>query len=195
MNKTAQSIAAELVTLETRRAELSSNVEAARADLEMHRAGLVEGSSDIGELTSTQSKHVALVEALAALDVRMAAVRVALSSASEKEKRAETSKRLRQIEQEKEQAKADFYAAQDSVNRMLIEAIAKVNEAKRRWNLLTSEAQGLGQFTLQRIPSREIQPFGYVIALASDQAARIEERAKEKAREQERTERQRQRAA
>ena len=190
--KTSETITEELRALESRRAELATDVEAACQDLAARREGLVSGSVSVEQVTAAQAKYTALAEALGTLDTRIAASREALAAAEQEEAEQQRRDRIVAIGQERAAAVAGFQRARAAANEALHGPVEEMLAALDRWHALGKEGRALLNATsspgLMRhdaasldFPQVTLEPYGQAVDMALQIAHNARDRARRKA--------------
>jgi len=87
----------QVADLQARRESLASDVSEAGRALDDAREGLISGKAKAPQVTTAQSTHTALAEALAALDARIAGKREQLQSEREEEERRALAERRAEL--------------------------------------------------------------------------------------------------
>ncbi len=152
----AKNLAAEIKKLDERRATLAADVERARGELDSSRDGLMNGKSDVSQVTVAQSTFTALDEAVDALDARLMNTRAELAEAERgAELRAEAA-RGRAREDRRRVLTAEIHALLKNANVYLEGVVSAYFEKVAEWR-----REGGGHF---RPPAGE--PYGPAVALA-----------------------------
>lgn len=157
MNTTTNNIETEFAALEEERTRLQRRLERADAAAEKARAVLRAAASE--DARSLEDK--------------------------DREERAAKLRRRRELEQQKQVAEQDYYAAREAANAALAEPVRAMCEAEERWVALLKELYGVGTYipSIDHIPPRELQPFGEAVDAAYRLLCQVKEREEEKRRQ------------
>jgi predicted nucleic acid-binding Zn-ribbon protein len=130
-------IIAELKALEKRRAEISTEAEVASAALAAAQDGLLKGTVQVGDITSTHSADVALQSVLSALDDTIADARADLRAAQKAEEAEALSARVSALTAEARAVAEQQFAVSREAQAALSVAAGKMLDLRARYDDLS----------------------------------------------------------
>lgn len=174
MQKRIGELTGEIETLERRQAELTSEIEEARAELEAAQEDVIEGKPGAGDrATGAQARLTAHVGALSALERRLEDKRSQLQAAEEAAHKADVRRQMEDEERRLAEADKAFQAAYSALReafetqiKRIIESSETMDQARRQYRRL---AQSIGEHDQMRTTGGGVPnlgPYGYGIGQA-----------------------------
>jgi len=140
---TSTKMITELKALEKRRAEISAEAEVARAAFVAVKDGLLNGTVQVGDITSTHSVDVALQSALSALDGKIAEAQADLRAAQATEEAEALSARVSALAAEARSVKEEHFSVSREAQVALSVAAGKMLDLRARYDDLTREVRDI----------------------------------------------------
>jgi len=137
VNMTSTKIIAELKALEKRRAEVAAEAEVASAALAAAQDGLLNGTVQVGDITSTHSADVALQSVLSSLDGKIADARADLRAAQATEEAEALSARVSALVAEARAVKEEHFTVSREAQAALSVAAEKMLDLRARYQDLS----------------------------------------------------------
>jgi chromosome segregation ATPase len=140
---TSTKIIAELKALEKRRAEISTEAEVASAALAAVKDGLLNGTVQVGDITSTHSADVALQSVLSSLDGKIAEAEAALAAAEASEEAEVQKARVSALTAEARAVKEEHFTVLREAQSALSVAAEKMLDLRARYDDLSREVRDI----------------------------------------------------
>jgi predicted nucleic acid-binding Zn-ribbon protein len=141
---TSTKIIAELKALEKRRAEVAAEAEVASAALAAAKDGLLNGTVQVGDITSTHSADVALQSVLSSLDGKIAEGQADLRAAQKAEEAEALSARVSALTAEARAVAEQQFAVSREAQVELSVAAGKMLDLRARYDDLSREVRDIG---------------------------------------------------
>jgi len=138
-----KTLAAELKTLEARRAEISTEAILASAALAAAKDGLLNGTVQVGDITSTHSVDVALQSVLSALDDKIAEAEAAIRAAQKAEEAEALAARVSALTAEARAVAEQQFAVSREAQAALSVAAEKMLDLRARYDDLSREVRAI----------------------------------------------------